>query len=82
MSESRITRITRRTRKGFLDHYMTLIGYKVAQSGRMCYGEVLHFWLQSSIIWKNVLQLAQSNRMSIVGEGIECLVIKTLLTQH
>ena len=59
---------------------MTLIGNKEAQSGRMCYGEVLHFWLQRSTIWKNVLQLAQSNRMSIVGEGIECLVTKTLHT--
>ncbi len=34
LSESRITR---RTRKGFLDHYMTLIGNKEAQSGNMCY---------------------------------------------
>ena len=34
LSESRITR---RTRKGFLDHYMTLINYKEAQSNRMCY---------------------------------------------
>ena len=43
---------------------------KEAQSGRMCFGKVLHFWLQRSTIWKNVLQLAQSNRMSIIGEGI------------
>ena len=34
LSESRITRIKV---KGFLDHYMTLIDYKEAQSNRMCY---------------------------------------------
>ena len=28
----------------------------------MCYDEVLHFWLQ----------LAQSKRMVLIGEGIEC----------
>ena len=32
LSESRITR---RTRKGFLDHYMTLMNYKETQSNRM-----------------------------------------------
>ena len=38
--------------EGVLDHYMTLIGYKEAQS----------------------------NRMFIIGEGIECLVTRTLHT--
>ncbi len=40
---------------------------KIAQSNRMCYGEVLHFLVQRSTIWKNVLQLAQSKRMFLRG---------------
>ena len=43
---------------------------KEAQSNRMCYEEVLYFGYKD----------AQSNRMSIIVEGIECLVTKTLHT--
>ncbi len=53
-------------RGGILDHYMTLINYKEAQSGRMCYTSN---------------NGAQSNRMSIISEGIEGLVTKTLHTR-
>ena len=39
----------------------------------MCYGEVLHFWLQRSTIWKNTLQVAQSKSMSIISEGADII---------
>ena len=74
LSESRITRRTRKTRKGFLEHYMTLIIYKEAQSNRMMLKEA-----QSN---RMCYKEAQSNRMSIFGEGIEDLVTKTLHTQE
>ncbi len=46
--------------------------YKDAQSNRMWYKEA-----QSN---RMMLKDAQSNRMSIIGEGIECLVTRTLHT--
>ncbi len=46
--------------------YMILIGYKEAQSGRMCYGEVLHFGYKE----------AQSGRMCYNWHNLrECLLL-------
>ncbi len=35
----------------------------------MCYGEVLHFWLQQAQSNRMCYKEAQANRMSLIGEG-------------